>query len=149
MCCCHRGSICVGDVSPRPVSAAVASLHLQRFEPVDALTASHIDVLDEGQYALLCRLCSSGLVGAACAAPPCSAFSRARLRPGGPKPVRTPEHPTGIPHPTPAPRRFALLLSCMAVPVTFCTSSGSRVGSSSLRTRSRASLFSTRSVWRG
>ena len=31
--------------------------------------------------------------------PPCAAFSRARLRPGGPPPVRTLLHPTGIPSP--------------------------------------------------
>ena len=84
-----------------PVSPAVASLNLQRFEPVDALTASHINVLDEGQYAPLCRLCSSGLVGALCCAS-LQCFLSCPSAPGGPKPVRTPEHPTGIPHPTPA-----------------------------------------------
>ena len=47
-------------------------------------------------------LACSGIVGAAAAAPPCAPFSRARLRPGGPKPVRTPEFPTGIPDPSPA-----------------------------------------------
>ena len=44
----------------------------------------------------------SGTVGAAAAAPPCASFSRARLRPGGPPPVRTVQYPTGIPSPTPA-----------------------------------------------
>ena len=36
---------------------------------------------------------------AAAAAPPCASFSRARLRPGGPLPVRTVRHPTGVPAP--------------------------------------------------
>ena len=57
------------------------------------------DLLDDSTFQNLQRLCSSGLVGVAAAAPPCAAFSRARLRQGGPPPVRTLLHPTGIPHP--------------------------------------------------
>ena len=53
-------------------------------------------------YHQLCCLACSGLVGAASAAPPCAPFSRARLRPGGPKPVRALDFPTGIPNPSAA-----------------------------------------------
>ena len=81
-----------------PVSAAAAELDLDRFEPVDLLSGPAIDVLDDGEFQLLRQLCASGVVGAAVAAPPCAAFSRARLRPGGPKPVRTPCAFDGLPH---------------------------------------------------
>ena len=72
-------------------------------EPVDRLAGSASDRLGDATFLNLCRLCSSGLVGAAGAAPPCAAFSRARLRPGGPPPVRA--LPTGIPAPTASQRR--------------------------------------------
>ena len=84
-----------------PVSAAVAALGKDRCEPIDLLSGPHVDVLQDDQFHALARLCSSGLIGAAVAGPPCSAFSRARLRPGGPKPVRTVAHPEGIPDPDP------------------------------------------------
>ena len=37
------------------------------------------------------------VVGLPLAAPPCGAFSLARLKPGGPRPVRTPQFPDGLP----------------------------------------------------
>ena len=85
-----------------PVSAAAAELDLDRFEPVDLLSGPAIDVLDDDAFQLLRRLCASGVVGAAVAAPPCASFSRARLRPGGPKPVRTPRAFDGLPRLDPA-----------------------------------------------
>ena len=83
-----------------PLSAAIGALGLARLEPLDKLHGCCFDLLDD-----LCLLASSGIVGAAAAAPPCASFSRARLRPGGPLPVRTVRHPTGIPAPTPAKLR--------------------------------------------
>ena len=62
------------------------------------------------QFSRLCALACSGIVGAVAAAPPCAPFSRARLRPGGPKPVRTPDFPTGIPDPSPAQQSELALL---------------------------------------
>ena len=89
-----------------PLSAAMSALGLARLEPLDKLHGCHFDLLlDDRQYRELCALASSGAVGAASAAPPCAPFSRARLRPGGPAPVRTPEHPTGIPSPSQAQQR--------------------------------------------
>ena len=85
-----------------PLSSAVAELNLARLEPLDKLHGCAFDLLNEKHYQCLCALASSGIVGAASAAPPCGSFSRARLRPGGPKPVRTPEFPTGIPSPSAA-----------------------------------------------
>ena len=40
-------------------------------------------------------VCASSASGVA--APPCGAFSLARLRPGGPRPVRTPQFLDGLP----------------------------------------------------
>ena len=81
-----------------PLSAALQALGL---EPLDKLHGCGFDLLDDSQYASLCSLACSGIVGAASAAPPCAPFSRARLRPGGPLPVRTPQFPTGVPSPSP------------------------------------------------
>ena len=67
---------------------------------MDILVGPAHDLLDDLTFQNLQRLCSSGLVGVAAAAPPCAAFSRARLRQGGPPPVRTVSHPTGIPEPS-------------------------------------------------
>ena len=83
-----------------PLSAAIGALGLARLEPLDKLHGCHFDLLDDRPFQDLCLLASSGIVGAASAAPPCASFSRARLQPGGPLPVRTARHPTGIPAPT-------------------------------------------------
>ena len=83
-----------------PVSLAIAELGLARLEPVDVLVGPAHNLLDDLTFQNLQRLCSSGLIGVAAAAPPCAAFSRARLRHGGPPPVRTVSHPTGIPQPS-------------------------------------------------
>ena len=82
------------------MSECIARLGGARLEPVDLLVGPAHDLLNDSTFSNLQRLCSSGLVGVAAAAPPCSAFSRARLRPGGPPPVRTLNHPKGIPDPT-------------------------------------------------
>ena len=84
--------------SSAPVCNAIRTLLLARFEPVDLLAGSALDVSDDATYSTLCRLCASGLVGACCAAPPCSAYSRARLMKSGPPPVRTPSFPLGLPN---------------------------------------------------
>ena len=72
------------------------------FQPVDLLSGERIDILHDETFASLRRLCASGLVGAAAAAPPCSAFSRCRLLPGGPPPIRTISHPRGKEHLSPS-----------------------------------------------
>ncbi|CAE7232659.1 unnamed protein product, partial [Symbiodinium sp. CCMP2456] len=84
-----------------PLSKALGDLGCDRIAPVDALFGEQIDVLDAVHQESLKRLCCSGLVRVLCAGPPCSSFSRARLRFGGPAPVRTPKYPQGIPRPSP------------------------------------------------
>ena len=72
--------------SSAPVHNAIRKLLLARMEPVDLLTGSALDVSNDVTYSALCRLCASGSIGACCAAPPCSAYSRTRLAKPGPPP---------------------------------------------------------------
>ncbi|CAE7894101.1 unnamed protein product [Symbiodinium microadriaticum] len=80
-----------------PVTSAMQSLRRDCFPPVDLIIDASRDILDDAFFDLLCRIADSGLVGAALAAPVCSKHSILRLRPGGPKPLRDFEHPTGRP----------------------------------------------------
>ncbi|CAE7508033.1 LRRC45 [Symbiodinium sp. CCMP2592] len=83
-----------------PLSKAISNLGLDRIAPIDVLHGEEVDLLLPQHQSSMRKLCSSGLVRVAVAAPPCSSFSRARLKPGGPPAVRTPAHPHGIPAPS-------------------------------------------------
>ncbi|CAE7747975.1 LRRC45 [Symbiodinium sp. CCMP2592] len=83
-----------------PLSKAVSNLGLDRIAPIDVLHGEEVDLLLPQHQSSMRKLCSSGLVRVAVAAPPCSSFSRARLKRGGPPAVRTPAHPHGIPAPS-------------------------------------------------
>ena len=72
-----------------PVATAVAALGLDHFQPFD------LDA--DSAFELLLQICWSGIVGSAFFAPPCKAYSRLKLLPGGPPALRTPEHLDGIP----------------------------------------------------
>ena len=80
-----------------PVTSARSAMSRRCFRPVGLLSGEKIDLLDDATtFASLERLCASGLVGSAGAAPPpCAAFSRARLRSGGPPAVRSVAQPCG------------------------------------------------------
>ena len=79
-----------------PVTNAFKRLGLLCLQPIDLLHGSGVDVLCPEHKQRLRKLCASGVVGLALAAPPCGAFSLARLKPGGPRPVRTPQFPDGL-----------------------------------------------------
>ncbi|CAE7286514.1 unnamed protein product [Symbiodinium sp. CCMP2592] len=97
VCDCNSGrfflDICSG--AGAPVSAAMQALGKDCFQPVDIIHCQDFDLLDDDFFAQLLALCSSGVVGAAIASPPCGEFSLLKLRPGGPPPCRTPEEPLG------------------------------------------------------
>ncbi|CAE7307255.1 unnamed protein product [Symbiodinium sp. CCMP2592] len=97
ICDCNSGrfflDICSG--AGAPVSAAMQTLGKDCFQPVDIIHCQDFDLLDDEFFAQLLALCSSGVVGAAIASPPCGEFSLLKLRPGGPPPCRTPEEPLG------------------------------------------------------
>ena len=130
-----------------PISTAACARRLDRILPLDLLHGVGFDMSNDIQFSGLCQLASSGLVGAMIAAPPCSSFSRARLRLGGPRPVRTPEHPAGLPH-------LSFLIASVRswTPLPCCTPALGRPfrllrlaeGSFSSRTRPQASSGLTR-----
>ena len=67
---------------------------------VDALGSEPLDLLDDKTYDSILRLAFSGTVRMAHAAPPCKEYSRLKLRPGGPRAVRSPEFLNGFPENT-------------------------------------------------
>ena len=86
--------LCSG--ATRPLSQAAFRNELACFS-VDILLDTSHDLLQDVFYESMLRWCFSGLFLFALAGPPCGDFSRAKLRPGGPKPLRTPEFPFGVP----------------------------------------------------
>ena len=70
--------------------------------PVDKLICDDMDILDNSFFEPLLRVCSSGCVGYAGAAPNCGEYSRLKLKPHGPPALRTPEFMQGLPGLTPA-----------------------------------------------
>ena len=86
--------LCSG--ATRPLFQAAFCNELACFS-VDILLDSSHDLLQDVFYESMLRWCFSGLFLFALAGPPCGDFSRAKLRLGGPKPLRTPEFPFGVP----------------------------------------------------
>ena len=60
------------------------------------------DILNDAIYEGLLQLCWSGCIGLATSAPPCKEYSRLKMKPGGPPPLRAPEFMDGLPHLTTA-----------------------------------------------
>ena len=87
--------ICSG--SERPLSRAIQQLGLPNLA-IDILIDQRMDILDDFFYEQLLRLCGSGVVGYAGASPSCTEYSLLKLRPGGPRPIRTPEMVEGLPN---------------------------------------------------
>ena len=56
-----------------------------------------MDILNDAFFEDLLRLCSCGVVAYAAASPSCSEFSMAKFRPGGPRPLRSPQFLEGFP----------------------------------------------------
>ena len=80
----------------RPLSVAALQLGIPVLS-VDLLLDSSHDLRDDSFYEQLLRLAFSGGVAFAAAGPPCKDYSRLRLLPGGPAPLRTIEYPQGLP----------------------------------------------------
>ena len=90
--------ICSG--ATRPLSQAALQAGMQVLS-VGPLCAGKLDLFNNVHYEQLLRISFSGIVWFACASPPRGDFSTIKLRPGpGPKPIRTREHPLGIPDAT-------------------------------------------------
>ena len=83
-----------------PLSSAVSKLGFPALS-IDLLVDSRMDLLDDSFYEQLLRLCGSGVVGYSAASPSCTEYSLLKLRPGGPKAIRTPDMLSGVPNLTP------------------------------------------------
>ena len=86
--------ICAG--ASRPLSSAILALHGDVCS-FDILLHPSDDLLSDTAYERLLRLASSGLIAYGCGSPACRDYSRLKLRPNGPKALRTPEHLNGVP----------------------------------------------------
>ena len=117
-----------------PVSNALKRLGLRCLQPIDLLRGAGIDVLCPEQKQRLRKVCASGIVGLALAAPPCGAFSLVRLKPGGPRPVRSPQFPDGLPPAGAAPSSLSRG-NCMSLRASFCLWSPCEGASFCLRTQ--------------
>ena len=62
-----------------PVTSALSAMSRRCFRPVDLLSGEKIDLLDDATFAFLERLCASGLVGSAGAAPPSLVLASVRV----------------------------------------------------------------------
>ena len=85
-----------------PISAAADQRGLARFEAFDLDANPQHNILDDAWFELLLRICWSGSVSLLTLAPPCKEYSRLKLRPGGPKALRTPSCMLGVPNLSPA-----------------------------------------------
>ena len=86
--------ICAG--ASRPLSSAILALHGDVCS-FDILLHPSDDLLSDSSYERLLRLASSGLIAYGCGSPACRDYSRLKLRPNGPKALRTPEQLDGVP----------------------------------------------------
>ena len=81
-----------------PLTAAMQRIGADHFAPFDLDRDSKCNILDDTVFKILMRTAWSGLLGVVWSAPPCKEFSRLKLRPGGPKALRTPDFMDGVPH---------------------------------------------------
>ena len=86
--------ICCGATAP--LSSALGKVGVSHI-CIDALGEEPLDLLCDKTYDTLMRLCFSGSIIMAHAAPPCKEYSRLKLRQGGPKAIRSPSFLNGLP----------------------------------------------------
>ena len=87
--------LCSGASSPL---ASAALCHGIPTLPIDILLDSTHDLLQDCTFDRLLRLAFAGRFAFAHASPPCTEYSRLKLRPGpGPRPCRSEEHLRGLP----------------------------------------------------
>ena len=88
-----------------PLTSEIRGKGLATLSPLDFhenIGGRDHDLLDPKVVERILRLARGGVIALCHAGGPCGAFSRVRLIPGGPPPVRTDLYPGGIPNPSPA-----------------------------------------------
>ena len=63
---------------------------------IDILIHDSMDLLDDRFFLQLLKICASGVVAYGAFAPSCCEYSRLKLKPGGPKPLRHPDRLEGL-----------------------------------------------------
>ena len=86
--------VCAGRT--RPLSAALKAFQVDLLS-FDILLDPQMNLLDDAVFLQLLKLCASGVVAYGAFSPSCGEYSRLKLRPGGPPPLRDPEHLDGLP----------------------------------------------------
>lgn len=109
--------LCAG--SHHPITTALQHMGLSAL-PVDSLISPDHNILNDPSYEGVLRIAASGQIAYAAAAPSCGEFSLLKPIPPGPLPIRTMEHPLGIPNPTPDQQRRLdqsrmLLVRCVTI----------------------------------
>lgn len=79
----------------KPLSVAVGNLGIPTLA-VDILLHDFMDLLNDVFYEQLLRLLGSGVSAYTATSPPCTEYSLLKLRPGGPRALRTPSELDGI-----------------------------------------------------
>lgn len=79
----------------RPLSTEIINLGGDTLS-VDILIHNSMDLLNDRFFLRLLKLCASGLISYGAFAPSCCEYSRLKLRPGGPRPLRSPTQLEGL-----------------------------------------------------
>ena len=86
--------VCSGRT--RPLSTALKNCNVDVLS-FDILLDPQMNLLDDTVFLQLLKLCASGVVAYGAFSPSCGEYSRLKLRPGGPPPLRDPDHLDGLP----------------------------------------------------
>ena len=86
--------VCSGRT--RPLSTALKAFQVDVLS-FDILLDPQMNLLDDAIFLQLLKLCASGVVAYGAFSPSCGEYSRLKLRPGGPPPLRDPNHLDGLP----------------------------------------------------
>ena len=86
--------VCSGRT--RPLSTALKHCNVDVLS-FDILLDPQMNLLDDTVFLQLLKLCASGVVAYGAFSPSCGEYSRLKLRPGGPPPLRDPDHIDGLP----------------------------------------------------
>ena len=95
-CCAAKIFLDLCSGVDHPLSSAVRDLGCPALA-IDILVDNRMDLLYDPFFEHLLRLCGSGVIGYAAASPSCTEYSLLKLRPGGPKALRTPQMLDGVP----------------------------------------------------
>ena len=86
--------VCSGRTRPLSTALKACNVDVLCF---DILLDSQMNLLDDAVFLQLLKLCACGVVAYGAFSPSCGEYRRLKLRPGGPPPLRDPDHLDGLP----------------------------------------------------